>query len=44
LDPDDIVFKEYFDEVVKYTNDQNSLIRFKFKKFENEKISGPNLL
>lgn len=44
LDPDDIVFKEYFDEIPKYTNDNNSLIRFKFKKFENNKIKMPNLM
>ena len=44
LDPDDMVFSEYFDEIPKYTNDENSLIRYKFKKLDNQNnIKAPKL-
>lgn len=44
LDPDDIVFPEYFNEIPKYTNNKNSLIRFKFKGIKNNKIIKPTLV
>ena len=43
LDPDDIVFPEYFEEIPKFTNNGNITIRFKFNRLENNKVL-PSLL
>ena len=44
LDPDDIVFKEYFQEIPKYLNDSNVLIRYKFKILKENEIKTPHFL
>ena len=36
FDPDDLIVEEYFNQIPKYTNDNNSLIRFKFKRIDDD--------
>ena len=44
LNPHDMVFANYFEEIPKYTNENNSLIRYKFKRLDNnDNVKAPRL-